>query len=382
MARITSVPCDGETTTYVSPPKLRVARALARLPRLGDTVGLMLDPTFYLFEKYLRHGPVFTVKMPYQTYTVLAGSEAATFMSSKDGRECLTVGSSWRFVEEQFGGKDSLVAVDGPQHKQWRTLLQRGYSREAIADRYSEAIDVIDDAVDKHWRPGESVPVLPAMQKLSIAQVGTFLGGVRPTDDDIEDIALVTREILKIAPVQHIPKFMLQLPRYVNARSRVARVAQNALALAGHSSASGRRGQSTLLEDILESCRDDPNAANQRNMLFHSVLPYFAGVETTSATATYALYLILRHPDVLCRIQTRSPSCSNGAVSPTTACSTPLPYCTARSWKQCAFGLSHHSSFVLRQKISSSMVIRSAAAKAYSSAPPSRTFSASSTKIP
>lgn len=303
MARITSVPCDGETTTYVSPPKLRVARALARLPRLGDTVGLMLDPTFYLFEKYLRHGPVFTVKMPYQTYTVLAGSEAATFMSSKDGRECLTVGSSWRFVEEQFGGKDSLVAVDGPQHKQWRTLLQRGYSREAIADRYSEAIDVIDDAVDKHWRPGESVPVLPAMQKLSIAQVGTFLGGVRPTDDDIEDIALVTREILKIAPVQHIPKFMLQLPRYVNARSRVARVAQNALALAGHSSARGRRGQSTLLEDILESCRDDPNAANQRNMLFHSVLPYFAGVETTSATATYALYLILRHPDVLCRIQ-------------------------------------------------------------------------------
>lgn len=228
MARITSVPCDGETTTYVSPPKLRVARALARLPRLGDTVGLMLDPTFYLFEKYLRHGPVFTVKMPYQTYTVLAGSEAATFMSSKDGRECLTVGSSWRFVEEQFGGKDSLVAVDGPQHKQWRTLLQRGYSREAIADRYSEAIDVIDDAVDKHWRPGESVPVLSAMQKLSIAQVGTFLGGVRPTDDDIEDIALVTREILKIAPVQHIPKFMLQLPRYVNARSRVARVAQNA----------------------------------------------------------------------------------------------------------------------------------------------------------
>ncbi|SKU22342.1 cytochrome P450 [Mycobacteroides abscessus subsp. abscessus] len=83
----------------------------------------------------------------------------------------------------------------------------------------------------------------------------------------------------------------------------MARVAQNALALAGHSSASGRRGQSTLLEDILESCRDDPNAANQRNMLFHSVLPYFAGVETTSATATYALYLILRHPDVLCRIQ-------------------------------------------------------------------------------
>ncbi len=303
MARNASIPCAAQTTTYVSPPKLRVARALSRLPRLGDTVGLMLDPTFYLFEKYLQHGPVFTVKTPYQTYTVLAGAEAATFMSSKDGRECLTVGSSWQFVEEQFGGKDSLVAVDGPQHKQWRTLLQRGYSREAIADRYSEAVEVIDDSVDKHWRPGDSVPVLPAMQKLSIAQVGTFVGGVRPTDDDIEDIALVTRDILKIAPVQHIPKFMLRLPQYVNARSRMERVAQSAIALARRASESGHPGQSTLLEDILESCRNDPDATNQRNMLFHSVLPYFAGVETTSATATYALHLILKHPEVLERIQ-------------------------------------------------------------------------------
>jgi cytochrome P450 len=39
-------------------------------------------------------------------------------------------------------------------------------------------------------------------------------------------------------------------------------------------------------------------------MLFHCVLPYFAGVETTSASATFALYLILNHPDVLKRIQT------------------------------------------------------------------------------
>ncbi|VEG19863.1 cytochrome P450 [Mycolicibacterium phlei] len=303
MTQAASVPCAESATTYVSPPGLRVARMLSRLPRLGDTVGLMLDPTFYLFEKYLRHGPVFTVKTPYQTYTVLAGADAATFMSSKEGRECLTVGSSWRFVEEQFGGRDSLVAVDGPQHKQWRTLLQRGYSREAIAGRYAEAVDVIDDAVDKHWKPGQSVPVLPAMQKLSIAQVGTFVGGVRPTDNDIEDIALVTRDILKIAPVQHIPKFMLRLPRYVNARSRMVSVAQSAIALARRTQAGEGPSRSALLDDILESCANDPEATNQRNMLFHSVLPYFAGVETTSATATYALYLILKHPTVLARIQ-------------------------------------------------------------------------------
>lgn len=298
------VSCPESSTNYVSPPRLRAARAVsAVVPRLGDTLGLMLDPTLYLFEKYRQHGPVFDLKTPYLTYTVLAGTEAANFMSSKQGRECLTVGSSWRFVEEEFGGKDSLVAVDGDPHKQWRTLLQRGYSREAVAGRYAEAVDVIDEAVDKHWRPGRPVQVLPAMQKLSIAQVGTFVGGVRPTDAEIDDIALVTREILKIAPVQHIPKAMLRLPRYVGARSRVNRVATSAIALARRARNSGASDRSILLRDILDSCSDDSGAASQRNMLFHCVLPYFAGVETTSATATFALYLILKHPQVLDRIR-------------------------------------------------------------------------------
>ncbi|MHA3019226.1 cytochrome P450 [Mycobacterium sp. BMJ-28] len=264
----------------------------------------MMDPTLYLYEKYLQHGPVFTLKMPYLTYTVIAGTEAANFMSSKQGRECLTVGSSWRFVEEEFGGKDSLVAVDGDPHKQWRTLLQRGYSREAMSGRYAEAVEVIDAAVDKNWLPGNVVPVLPAMQKLSIAQVGTFVGGVRPTDAEIDDIALVTREILKIAPVQHIPKTMLRLPRYVNARSRVNKVAESAIALARRSRDAGGTDRSILLRDILEASGGESGTASQRNMLFHCVLPYFAGVETTSASATFALYLILKHPDVLRRIQT------------------------------------------------------------------------------
>lgn len=303
MTRSTSVSKAASATTYVGSRRLRAARALSRFPRLGDTVGLMLDPTFYLFEKYLQHGPVFTVKTPYQTYTVLAGAEAATFMSSKDGRECLTVGDSWRFVEEQFGGRDSLVAVDGPQHKQWRTLLQRGYSQEAIAGRYAEAVEVIDDSIDKHWPTGRSVAVLPAMQQLSIAQIGTFVGGVRPTDDDIDYVAFVTEKILKVAPVQHIPKFMLRLPYFVDARSHMVGVAQRAIDRVRHANQAGRTSQSTLLNDILQSNTGESAAANQRNTLFHSVLPYFAGVETTSATATYALHLILKHPEVLTRIQ-------------------------------------------------------------------------------
>jgi cytochrome P450 len=287
---------------YASQARMRVANALSIVPRIGDTIGLMLDPTLYIFEKYRQHGPVSKLKTPYQTYWVLAGSDAAAFMGSKEGRECLTVGSSWRFVEEQFLGKDSLVAVDGERHRQWRTALQRGYSRDAIVGRYSEAVSVIDSALDKTWRPGARVRVLPAMQTLSIAQVGVFAGGVRPTDADIEDIAYVTKQILKIAPVQHIPKAMLKRRRYVDARSRMMEVAKRAIAHADDPKGSASQGKSTLIEDIVRSSAGEAGADHRQNMLFHAVLPYFAGVETTSATATYALYLIVKHQAVLHRI--------------------------------------------------------------------------------
>ena len=298
------VPHSAAGDDYEWQPRLRIPRKLAAIaPRLGDTIGLMLDPTLYLFEKYLQHGPVFTMKTPYLTYTVLAGVEAANLMSSKQGRECLTVGSSWRFVEEEFGGHDSLVAVDGDQHRKWRTLLQRGYSREAVSGRYDDAVQLIDDTVDKHWQCGDLVPILSAMQKLSIAQVGTFVGGVRPTDDEVDDIALVTREILKIAPVQHMPRLMLRLPRYTKPKSRVVAVARKAITRAHDSADDDAADESILLRDIMQSGLDDPGSTNGRNTLFHCVLPYFAGVETTSATATYALYLIHKHPKVLARIR-------------------------------------------------------------------------------
>jgi cytochrome P450 len=282
---------------------MRLAKSLSVIPRIGDTVGLMLDPTRYILEKYLQHGPVSTLKTPYQTYRVLAGRDAAAFMGSREGRACLAVGNSWRFVEEQFGGSDSLVAVDGEKHRQWRSTLQRGYSRDAIMGRYTEARGLIDGIVGQTWCPGARVRVLPAMQTLSIAQVGVFAAGVKPTEADIEDAAHVTSQILKIAPVQHIPKALLRRRGYVGARRRLIEVAGAAVRRVQNPNGDASHGKSTLIEDIVRACDGDLGGSHQRNLLFHAVLPYFAGVETTSATATYALYLILKHEAVLRRIQ-------------------------------------------------------------------------------
>ncbi|OMB97285.1 cytochrome [Mycobacterium sp. NS-7484] len=280
-----------------------MARKLTAIPRVGDTLGMMLDPTLYLVDKYLHHGPVSKLKTLYQTYTVLAGVEAAAFMSSREGRECLSVGDSWRFVEEQFGAKQSLVTVDGKQHKELRGMLQRGYSRDAIMGRYQEAVALIDAALAKEWAAGSRVRVLPSMQALSIAQVGVFAAGVQPNDAYVADVGFVASQVLKIAPVQQIPKTLLKRRNFLTARDRVVEIAKHAIDHARSSAGHQGTAKSTLIADIVSSHADEQDPVKRQNMVFNAVLPYFAGVETTSATATYALYLILKHPDVLKRIR-------------------------------------------------------------------------------
>jgi cytochrome P450 len=302
--------------SYVTPKRIRLARKMTVIPRVGDTLGMMFDPTHYLVDKYRQHGPVSQLNTLYQAYTVLAGVEASAFMSSREGRECLSVGDSWRFVEEQFDASQSLVTVDGKEHKELRGMLQRGYSRDAIMGRYSEAVDLVDKALAKDWAPGSRVRVLSSMQALSISQVGVFAAGVQPNDAYVADVGFVASQVLKIAPVQQIPKTLLRRRNFLTARNRVVEIAKHAIDHTRNSADSeGCPAKSTLIEDIVSSHADNPDPVKRNNMVFNAVLPYFAGVETTSATATYALYLILKHPDVLERIRSEVDELFSGEIT-------------------------------------------------------------------
>jgi len=270
------------------------------IPRLGDTAGMMLDPTQFLLFKHLKYGPVSELKTLYQTYIVLSGMEAAAFVSSRDGRECLTVGNAWKFVEEEFSATATLVTTDGQEHKEIRGALQRGYSRDAIAGRYHETIEIIDHSVESTWQQGSSVPVVTAMQSLVIRLLGTLMSGSLPSDDIVESISYVSDRILKVVPVQQIPKFMLRRGRYLVERQRVVEFASDTLRVAADRRNKGGRGSKpTLIDDILDTYQPEPGGELHDNTVINALLPFFAGIETTASTTSLALYMILSNPSVL-----------------------------------------------------------------------------------
>lgn len=275
-------------------------RRLEVIPRLGDTAGMMLDPTQFLLYKHLKYGPISELKTLYQTYVVLSGMEAAAFVSSRDGRECLTVGNAWKFIEEEFSATATLVTTDGQEHKEIRGALQRGYSRDAITGRYDEAVRIIDDSVDSTWQTGSSVPVVAAMQSLVIRLLGTLMSGSSPSDEIVDSISYVSDRILKIVPVQQIPKFLLRRGRYLVERQRVIEFASDTLRIAAERRRNDTRSSKpTLIDDILDRYQPEAGTELQDNTVINALLPFFAGIETTASTTSLALYMILSNPSAL-----------------------------------------------------------------------------------
>lgn len=286
--------------------KFKTLSALETVPRIGDTLGMMLDPTQFLLTKYRKHGPVCELKTAYQTYVVLGGTEAATFLSSREGRECLTVGDAWKFVEDEFRAHRTLVTTDGQDHKELRGVLQRGYSRDAMDNRYDEAVEVVDAHIDAMWATGSSVPVLGTMQSLVIQLIGRYMSGSTMPNNHVDSISFVSSQVLKIVPVQQVPRFLLRRKRYRNQKRLVTDFAAETIrrATAPEETYVDSAGKPTLLDDIITAYhRAEGDVQQRQNSLFNALLPYFAGVETSSSSTALALYMVLSHAELLPRIR-------------------------------------------------------------------------------
>jgi len=66
------------------------------LPFVGSALAMAKDPGRYFFECYRKYGPVFRLKVMGNTYTVLAGVEAANFMGTREGRDSLRSKEFWQ----------------------------------------------------------------------------------------------------------------------------------------------------------------------------------------------------------------------------------------------------------------------------------------------
>ena len=174
---------------FAPPPQVRGA------PLFGNAFQFARDPARFFVKCYRDYGPIFRVSILGNSYVCIAGAEAALFMGTREGRECLRSREVWQPLVSEFGASKMISAEDGELHRALRAIMKRGFSREAIKGRYAKMLGITANSLQRDWRPGSRVSVVQAMQYLVVDQLGIILTGAAPREY-VKDIRTTILHIL------------------------------------------------------------------------------------------------------------------------------------------------------------------------------------------
>ncbi|HTT42753.1 MAG TPA: cytochrome P450 [Steroidobacteraceae bacterium] len=271
------------------------------VPLLGNALSMAKDPGRFFYECYRKYGPVFRLKVMNNTYTVLAGAEAANFMGTREGRDSLRSKEFWQGLVDEWGARRTLTGEDGETHQKLRAVMKHGYSKESVKGRYNELVEISDMVLARDWPLGKLVPVVQNMQYLVTEQLGAMLTGTSPREY-VADIRTTILYILNILVTRQRPKFLLKDPRYRHAKKRVAELGQRMIDEYHATKGSRDPQRRNLVDDIMEAHERDPDLIPGSDLILSLTGPFVAGLDTVANTIGAFVYAVLKHPEAHARV--------------------------------------------------------------------------------
>jgi len=288
-------------TTASQPLELRSTPQLPGLPLLGSVLEMAKDPAQFFVNNYRKYGPVFRVNILGHRYCVIAGVEAANFLGTREGKECLRSKEFWQGLVEEYGATRILTGSDGEAHKELRDIMRRGYSKESIKGRYNELVEITDGSLKRDWKVGALVPVVEAMQYMVTDQLGTILTGAAPLEY-VKDIRYTILHILNVLVTRQRPKILLKNPKYKKAKNRMFELGRKMIEVAKARAATVKEEDRNLIDDVYHAHLTQPNVMPASDLIVTLTGPYVAGLDTVANTTAAITYTVLKHPEVKARV--------------------------------------------------------------------------------
>lgn len=282
------------------------------LPLLGNTLEMAKDPAAFFLRAYRKHGAIFKIHVFGRDSIVIAGPEAAMFMTTRDGRDSLRSKEFWEGLVGEYGATETLTGLDGERHTRLRALVREGFSREAVQGHYEELIEATDRALGRRWHPGSTVPVLEGMQYLVVEQLGMLLTGQAPIEY-VKDIRFAILTILNVLVTKQRPRLLLHDPRYSRAHRRIKELGEAMIADFRTRLDEGT-APDNLITDIIRANKEGSDLMPDQNLILSVTGPYVAGLDTVANTLAACIYGILKHPEVLARVQVEADALFSGPV--------------------------------------------------------------------
>lgn len=153
------------------------------LPVLGETLAALKNGFAFVEEGARRHGPIFKTSLFFRKTAVVTGPEASALFI--DPGRVQRSGAMPPHIQALFAGA-SLPLLDGPEHRDRKTLVLAGFTREALASYLPAMQKLVGEGFDR-WSAAGEVRLVDEFKRLAIETIATTVLGMSrgPTLDRV-----------------------------------------------------------------------------------------------------------------------------------------------------------------------------------------------------
>lgn len=289
-----------ETNTWqVGESKAPLPPLVPGAPIIGNALSLAADSSRFLVGLYQEYGPIFRIRIFNQIVTVLAGLEANRF-AAQQGRDVFTNHDVFIDLVNSLGSPKNMAALEGEEHKFFRSTAHNGYSRAALAAAMPKIVDVITNFL-AHQKPGAVFDVFPTFQRLISLQLGRVAADFY-ADDDIDELQRFMRYLMNVYLAGAWPRFVLNFPSYKNAQRNAHEFARKVVAHHQANPPSDNRPRD-LIDDFLQAHNENPERMPMNAVHAAALGPFLAGQDTVAGTSAFMLYAIISNPEIYAPVQ-------------------------------------------------------------------------------
>jgi cytochrome P450 family 135 len=273
----------------------------------AQTMRWMFRPIEFLEEGQKRYGDIFGIRfIGFHTPLYFTSDPAAAKAVYANSRNTLPPGRGATL--EPVMGSRSILLLEGKEHLARRKLMLPPFHGERMRAYESVITEVVTREIDS-WKPGEPFRIHPRMQSVTLEVIMRAVFGVTDPQrlDRMRDALSVLLRQTASPAMQLIGLASQRLGRFGpwgRFEKNLARVDERI-----HEEISARRSDPELesREDILSMLIvarfEDGSAMSDGEMRDQLVTLLLAGHETTATALAWTFDLLLRHPQVIDRLQ-------------------------------------------------------------------------------
>jgi cytochrome P450/CRP-like cAMP-binding protein len=268
-------------------------------PVIGNSRSFYHDAPRLFVDSYHRYGPVCRMSIFGADNVVLSGMDANRFYIENEAAH-FTATQTYKPMTTELSSDQVMNAMEGEAHRHLRKELGPGFSRQLIIHAVPDMVRyALDEA--RSWAPGTEFDALSTMSRLLVHQASSALLAVKFTPEQHRDVAKFV-DIFVAVGVSIMPKALYWLPVYQRAKKLFINAVGNVVkAERGRQQVSGC--PVNLLRVAIQRRRLSGEEFSDNDAIAFASFPLVMNAVYTNRLCAYLLYELLRHPDVLARVQ-------------------------------------------------------------------------------